>query len=216
MVVDVGVAHAAAVEVERVIEQRAVAVRRGFQLCEELGEQRDVELVDLRHLGDFLRIVAVVGKRVMRIGDADFRVGAVAGFAGELEGDDAGDVALQGQHLQVEHQPGVVGVGGGHADGRSRSGSGFVRGVGFRFLDAAFDFANGVEILADLGAVGRAELLLQAGDVLGHPIEQAGSLAQRGAAFGGLPPSPNRRSKTMRGWASAGSGVVGEDQERLF
>ena len=31
-----------------------------------------------------------------------------------------------------------------------------------------------------------------------------------------LPPSPNNVSNTMRGCASAGSGVVGDDQERLF
>ena len=31
-----------------------------------------------------------------------------------------------------------------------------------------------------------------------------------------LPPSPKRRSNTMRGCASDGSGVVGEDHERLF
>jgi hypothetical protein len=32
----------------------------------------------------------------------------------------------------------------------------------------------------------------------------------------GLPPSPNRRSKTTRGCASDGSGVVGDDQDRQF
>jgi hypothetical protein len=31
-----------------------------------------------------------------------------------------------------------------------------------------------------------------------------------------LPPSPNIRSNTMRGSASAGSGVDGEDQDRSF
>ena len=31
-----------------------------------------------------------------------------------------------------------------------------------------------------------------------------------------LPPSPNRRSKTTRGSASVGSGVVGDDHDRLF
>ena len=32
----------------------------------------------------------------------------------------------------------------------------------------------------------------------------------------GVPPSPNSRSKTTRGSASMGSGVVGDDHARLF
>ena len=39
------------------------------------------------------------------------------------------------------------------------------------------------------------------------------SAARRPAA---LSPSPKRRSNTMRGCASEGSGVVGDDQERQF
>ena len=39
------------------------------------------------------------------------------------------------------------------------------------------------------------------------------SAALRSAA---LPPSPNKRSKMIRGCASDGSGVVGDDHERLF
>ena len=53
---------------------------------------------------------------MVRIGHADLGIGALAGFARELERDDAGDVALERQHLQIEHQPRVVGVGGRHAD----------------------------------------------------------------------------------------------------
>ena len=36
-------------------------------------------------------------------------IGAVAQLAGELEGDDARDIGLIGQHLKIEHQPRVVG-----------------------------------------------------------------------------------------------------------
>ena len=61
VVVHVRVAHAAAVEVQRVVEERSVAVLRRGELAEELGEEGDVELVDLRKLGDLGRVVAVVG-----------------------------------------------------------------------------------------------------------------------------------------------------------
>src|SRR5262249_34697526 len=94
VIVDVRIAHTAAVEHHRVVEQRAAAVRRRLQLLEVVGGQRDVEGVDLRHPRDLLRIVAVVRQRVMRVGDANLRIGARAGFARELEGDDAGHVAL--------------------------------------------------------------------------------------------------------------------------
>ncbi len=76
-----------------------------------------MELVDLRHARDFLRIIAVMRKRVVRIGNSDLGISAIAGFARELERDDACDIALQRQHLQVEHQPRVVGVCSRHADG---------------------------------------------------------------------------------------------------
>ena len=39
VVVDIGVAHAAAVEMEAMIEEGAVGFRRGAQLGEELGEE---------------------------------------------------------------------------------------------------------------------------------------------------------------------------------
>ena len=60
MVMDVGIADAAAVEIERMVEQGAVPFRRGLQFPEELGEQRHMELIDLRHARDLFRIVAVM------------------------------------------------------------------------------------------------------------------------------------------------------------
>ena len=65
MVVDVGVAHAAAIEQEHMVEQRAVAFGRGFELLEEISEERDVEGVDLSYLRDFLDVAAMVRERVM-------------------------------------------------------------------------------------------------------------------------------------------------------
>ena len=99
----------------------------------------------------------MVRERVVRIGHADLGVGAVARLARELERDDAGDVALQRQHLQVEHQPGVVGVGGRHAGRAVEIRQRVVGGAGLGLLDAALHLADGVEVLADPGAIRRAE-----------------------------------------------------------
>ena len=110
-------------------------------------------------LAIFSGIVAVVRERMVRIGHADLGVGAVAGLARELEGDDPRDVALQRQHLQVEHQPRVVGVGRpARRPGRSRSGSWLSARLGLGLLNAPLDLAHGLEILADPGAIRRPEL----------------------------------------------------------
>jgi len=90
--------------------------------------------------------------------DADFGIGAVAGLAGELEGDDAGDVALESKDLKIEHER----AWSRRRPGRrraSRSGSGLPRAVGFGALDAAFDFADSVEILGDAARSGGADWL---------------------------------------------------------
>ena len=188
VVVHVRVAHAAAVQVERMVQQRAVAVRRRGQLLQEVAEQRDVVLVDLGDHGELRRIVPVVRRRVVRIRHADLGVRPVARLAGELERDDAGHVALQRQELQVEHQLRVVGVGGRHADRAVEIRQRVVHRLRLGPLDAALHLAHGVEILADPGAVGGAELPLQAGDVLAHPVEQARPAPQGGAPVRGAAP----------------------------
>src|SRR5215212_5707853 len=74
MVMNIWIAHAAAVQVERVVEQGATRLRRGLELLKKFCEQRYVELIDLGHLCNFFRIVIVMGQRVMRIGNPDFRI----------------------------------------------------------------------------------------------------------------------------------------------
>ena len=59
-----------------VVEQRAVAVGSGPQLLEQIGEHRDVIGGDLAQLSPALRIVAVMREGVVRVGDADLRIGA--------------------------------------------------------------------------------------------------------------------------------------------
>ena len=106
----VAVAQAAAVDDERVIEQRAVAVGRVLHLVDEAREQLHVHRVDLGHPLDPLGVAAVVRERVVRIGHADLRIRPHAAFASHHQRDDAGHVGLEGDQLQVEHQVDVVGV----------------------------------------------------------------------------------------------------------
>src|SRR5439155_2006515 len=170
VVMDVRIAYATAVKIERMIEQCAIPFRRGLQLPKELGKQRHMKLIDLGHARNFFRIIAVMRKRMMRIRNADLGVSSIAGFARELERDDARDITLQRQDLQVEHQSRVVGVGGRHAHRPVEIRQRIVRRIGLGLLNTAFDLPDGFEVVAYLGAITRSEFAVQARDVFVEPV----------------------------------------------
>ena len=62
------IAHPAAIEEKRVIEERSVAVWSCVQLFQEFAEQGAVVRVDLGNLGDVLWIVAVMRDRMVLLG----------------------------------------------------------------------------------------------------------------------------------------------------
>jgi len=55
-------------------------------------------------------MAAVVGERMMRVRNSDLGVGSDAAFTPQHHGGDAGDVRLEGDRLEVEHQLHVLGV----------------------------------------------------------------------------------------------------------
>ena len=58
VVVDVGIAHAAAVEVKRVIQERPLPFRRGLEFLQKFRKEGNVKLIDPRHLRDLVRMSA--------------------------------------------------------------------------------------------------------------------------------------------------------------
>src|SRR5882672_10870163 len=62
VIVQAGIAHAAAVQIDGVIEERAVAIRSRLHPLEELRKQRHMEHVDLRDLRELYRIVTVMAR----------------------------------------------------------------------------------------------------------------------------------------------------------
>ena len=64
--------------------------------------------VDLRDLLDEVGMAAMMRQRMVRIGNADFGIGAHAAFAAEHHGRDARQVGLERDRLQIEHQLHVV------------------------------------------------------------------------------------------------------------
>ena len=118
------------------------------------------------------------------VGHADFRIGAIAELARELEGDDPRDIRLKRQSLQVEHQLGVVAERLRHPHRAVQIGQKIVRGRGFGTLNLALDLPDAVEILVDPGAVGGPHRSLQTYDIVVERIEQAGPALERRAALG--------------------------------
>src|SRR5688572_11292774 len=100
--VDVSIPHAAAVQDQGVIEQRAVTVRSGAKPLDEFRKQRQMIRVDLGVGLDRLRPVAVVGDRVVRLGDTDVRIGALAQLASDHERKDTSQVGLIRDREQIE------------------------------------------------------------------------------------------------------------------
>src|SRR5262249_3664319 len=60
MLMLIRVAHIAAVENQRMIEQGSITVRYGFQLVEEVRQHLDVITVDLGVIRDLVRILCVM------------------------------------------------------------------------------------------------------------------------------------------------------------
>ena len=152
--------------------------------------------------------------RMMRLGHADVRIGPRARLARHLERDDARHVGLQRQHLQIEHQPDVVFP--------HRRDAGRPIEIGQRrasLCSARWMRRSTSRTESSIGRRGRdrrRRARVSGGPVAGHPVEDAAALLSSARRRSGLPPSPNSRSKTTRGSASVGSGVVGDDHDRLF
>ena len=104
----VPVAHAAAVEERRVIQEVAVAVGRRPEPLEEAGEELQMVRVDLGFLGDLFRNAVVVRDRVVSIGHANLRIAQRAELARQHERRHPRGVALIRQRHQLEHQLGVL------------------------------------------------------------------------------------------------------------
>src|SRR5262249_44354734 len=146
-----------------------------------------MEGIDLRYLRYLFRIVAVMARRMVRIGDADLRIGSIALLARELECHDAGDIGLKGENLQVEHELRVVGEHRGDAYRPAQDGR-LVFRYGFLWtFDLTLNLTNTVEILIEARPIRDSHALLKLRDVPREGIQQACSIAQGRAARGRVP-----------------------------
>src|SRR5215510_3762919 len=109
---------------------------------------------------------------MVRIRDADLRIRTIVLLARELECDDACDIGLERQNLQVEHELRVVGELRGDS---YRPIEVTQLGIHYRLLralDLTLNLANAVEILIHAHPIGNANALLQPRDIHAEGIKQ--------------------------------------------
>ncbi len=171
--VHIAVAQAASVDEHRVIQQVAIAVRRGPQPVQVVREHLDMMRVDLGELFDLLPVSLMMRDSVMRIGNADRTIRPVAAFPADHDRDHAREVRLERDHLKIEHQLRMILERARNTHGPLHHRQ-FQRGaLLLRQLDAPLDVANRVHVIAELAAIARAEARLEMRDFLPHRIENA-------------------------------------------
>src|SRR5437773_9946095 len=106
---------------------------------------------------------------------SNLRIRAAAEFAAHHERDDAREIALIGQHLQIEHQPGVLLERRRHARWLIEGGQ-LARALLLGPLNTSLDVPNGVEILGELGSILRADRPRETRDLAADGIEEAAVL----------------------------------------
>src|SRR5262245_37613258 len=99
--------------------------------------------------------------RMVRVRDADLRIRTVVLLARELEFDDARDVRLKGENLQVEHELRVIGELRGDSYRPVDVGHLRILRSAFGTLDLSLHLANTIQILIHTHAIGNAEALLE-------------------------------------------------------
>ena len=184
VVVQVRVAHRRAVDQQRPVEQRAVAVRGVLQRFEQIRHQPDVIRVQHREVANLVFLAAVMRRVVKRPFEAALGIDAVRRITTELEREHARDVGREGEHLQIEHQLDVLAERVGHARRRRRQLAQLAAEIArLDDLDAPFDLAHVIQVLGQPRSIGRPQRLLQPPDRRQQPVEDAAILRQPFRAF---------------------------------
>ena len=126
---------------------------------------------------DLVGIVRMVRDRMVGFRHANLRIGAPAELARHHERDDPRQVALVGQHLQIEHQLRVFFVGRRNA-GRLLDQRQFPLALLLGRLNPPLGVANRFQIFLKLGTIGGAEAALEPEDPFGHRVQDVAILLE--------------------------------------
>ena len=122
-----------------------------FSFSHPAGELLHVIGVDLRHLFHQIFLIAMVGERMVAVGDADLAIGARGAFVRDQERHDARQVGLERDRHHVGHQLEVLGEIGRDAVGLVHVRID-LRVVLLGLCELPFDFADRGEVLVELAA----------------------------------------------------------------
>ena len=101
----------------------------------------------------------VMGHGVMGVRHSKVGVSDVAALAAHHECDDAGQVRLKSQDLQIHHQLDMVFMEVGDPCRARHQGQRDIRFLLFSTVDTAFDVTDGIKVLLKFAAVTRTEIL---------------------------------------------------------
>ena len=168
----VAVAHVRSVHEDRVIQQRAVAVFGRGHLLQEIGEALHVPSLDLRNLGNPLRLIGVVRNGMERIGHTHVVVGLVRAFSRHQVRGDASNIRLVGDREQIEHEINLLVEFVVHTDGAF--GNLHAGDIGGRNnARPSFDFAHALQVLLHPCAIRGSQLRLECLRAVQNHVEQA-------------------------------------------
>ncbi len=146
MIVQIAVAHVASIQQQRVIQQRAVAIRNRRQLVQIIRKHRDVIILNARQRLNLLRVVLMMRGGVVRIGRVHLRVGSLAEFARHHEGGYARDVGLERSACKSNISLTCSSYDSGMPTGADGT-LGLLAACFLRALNPPLDLANVVEII---------------------------------------------------------------------
>src|SRR5438093_2640655 len=180
----VPVAHAAAIGIQDIIENRTVAFLNRLQFVQVVREELEVEGVHFGLLRDLLRDVVVVRYGVMSIRDAEERITERTEFARQHERLDASHGALESKRLQVKHQPNVLNPILRNTAWRIGRFNTVFGALLLALNDLPLNFSNIFEILIQLRHILRPKTFGQALNVVHNTVKNAGALTQlQGSLF---------------------------------
>src|SRR5262249_42505213 len=122
---------------------------------------------DLRYL---LRLVLMVGNTVVLFGDTDLRIRSLAEFPGHHERKNTRHICLISRCNQIEHESHMF-IKRIRDTDWSIQGGGTCTAASLRLLDAALDFADVFQIVADTCPIPRAEPTLKTGSLFRDRVE---------------------------------------------
>ena len=170
----IAIAHVAAEQQDRIVEQGAVTFLDRIHFFEEARELANVPSLDLDVLRHFLRVILVMRGGMVAFVDTHHRISTVGKFTRHHERGHAGGLGLVCQNHQVKHHLQMLFIVKGNTRRRVRNHEvGIARNRHFGLLQAALYFANAFQVVVDFLLVTLPQGGVQGARLANNAIENA-------------------------------------------